>query len=228
VIRAEGNSSLTDPVARADRGAAGEGTLANSDGDLVVVQQNVLATVDHAFGNIFQRLYHLARTMRAASAPALSPLEDSIRELQALLELFVDYVAPIAIEGRAMRAADVAASFRHHLDEAVGAGQLNVTLATELSAAVVVDPARLARVFHLLAQSLHESLDHGTSSVSVGVGVGGAHFEIVVGDFAPCNSPTAQLRWALAEKLVNLQAGELLETSAGEHRRWTLRLPVVA
>jgi hypothetical protein len=203
------------------------GARTNTDGNLVVVQQHVLATVDHACGNIFQRLYHLIRTARAGGNHALPALEESVRELQALLELFVDYVAPMAIEIRPLRTADVSASFRHHLDEALGIGRV-VVVDVEVTGNVAVDPARLARVFHLLAQSLHEPAGHGGSHAVCAVVAGAGHFEIVIEDVTPVKTPAAELRWALAEKLVDLQGGELRRVVTAETERWMLRLPVMA
>ena len=197
------------------------------DGELVVVRQAVLATVDHAFGNIFQRLYHLLRTLRSGANHALPALEDSVRELQSLLELFVDYVAPTPLEMRPLRTSDVASSFRRHAGDELGTERIQFVVKDDPAALVTVDPTRLARVFHLLAQSLGERVGGGGLTCVCGPSATGMHFEIRIDGLLPVNSPEAEVRWALAEKLVDLQGGELRWLVVGQGAGWTLRLPLV-
>jgi hypothetical protein len=194
-----------------------------ADGDLVVLQQNVLATVDHAFGNIFQRLYHLIRTVRAGSGPTLPALEDSVRELQSLLELFMDYVTPTSLETRMLRTADVGASFRRHFEEQVGDCRLTVDVGEEHCGTVLADPARLARVFHLLAQLVpaQEAIRS-----RIGLSATGTQYEIALELPRFVNSAASDLRWVLSQKLIELQGGELRRLCAAERDGWTLRLPL--
>jgi len=197
------------------------------DGELVVVRQAVLATVDHAFGNIFQRLYHLLRTLRSGATHVVPALEESVREVQSLLELFVDYVAPTPLEMRPLRTTDVASSFRRHADDELGTERFQLVVKDDPTAMVAVDPSRLARVFHLLAQLLAERVSTGSLSGVCAPSAAGTHFEIRIDGLAPVNSPEAELRWALAEKLVDLQGGELRWLAAGQGAGWTLRLPLM-
>jgi hypothetical protein len=197
------------------------------DGELVVVRQAVLATVDHAFGNIFQRLYHLLRTLRSGTNHVVPALEESVREVQSLLELFVDYVAPTPLEMRPLRTTDVASSFRRHADDELGTERIQLVVKDDPTAMVAVDPSRLGRVFHLLAQLLAERASADGLSGVCAPSATGTHFEIRIDGLTPVNSPEAELRWALAEKLVDLQGGELRWLAAGQGAGWTLRLPLM-
>jgi len=215
------------PRSERDPSAAPDGAVDDDgDGELVVVRSAVLATVDHAFGNLFQRLYHLIRTLRTGEGQHSVPvLESSIRELHGLLELFVDYVAPMSLEVRPVPIADVTRSFCRHADDQLGAGRLQVSVDADGEATVVIDPARLARAFHLLAPSLAESA--GRPCAECGIARSATHFEIRVDGSNPSKSAAADLRWALAEKLVDLQGGELRRLENGRNAGWILRLPLM-
>jgi hypothetical protein len=183
-----------------------------------VVRQSVVAAVDHSLGNIFQRLYHLIRTAREGGTHVLPTLEESIHELQSLLELFIDYAAPLAVVPRPIRATDVCASLQQHL---------RVEIASDVTnGAVSVDPARLARVFHLLGQSLAETGDAAPALATCRTR--DAQLEISLVNLRRTNGAAAELRWAVAEKLIELQGGELRPLAEPEQAGWVLRLPLVS
>jgi hypothetical protein len=197
-----------------------------SDGELVVVQPKVLATVDHAFGNLFQRVYHLVRTARNGTAETFVVLEESVRELQGLLELFVDYVAPMPVQIRSLQATNLLLSFQRHLADAVGADRVQIDCGDLLDVLVVVDPARMSRIFDLLSRTWHRVADateivRGRAALSSD----GSHLEITF-DHVPGGGAHDEMRWALAQKLIDIQGGELRQLIAADGVRWTLRLPV--
>ncbi|MBI4514403.1 MAG: hypothetical protein HY699_01125 [Deltaproteobacteria bacterium] len=224
MIRSEG--SLPEAARQSHGISSPSEPRVRGDGDLVVVQPAVLATVDHTFGNIFQRLYHLIRTAASGNSGALTTLETSVRELQSLLELFVDYVAPTPMAMRCLRMSDVATSFRRHLDDGVGAGRVDVVVSETAGATVTADPACLARVFRLLAQSLCASASPAGVRAACGLSSEeGGHFEISVVGPGSVATPLTELRWALAQKLIELQGGDLRQEVNEGGQRWTIRLP---
>jgi hypothetical protein len=200
------------------------GECADSDGELVVVRPSVLATVDHACGNIFQKLYHLLRTTRSGSNHSSAALEDTIRQLQSLIELFLDYVAPTSVQPQPIRVVSLLASFRGHLDDQL-AGPVEVDMTGDDCTTVVADPVRLGRAFQLLAQSAGAPGREGTLQLQCRLSSGRTHFEITV-SHRPGGAGDAELRWAVAEKLVDLQGGELRQDLRSDGVRWTLRLPL--
>jgi len=208
--------------------AASEGPETDtSDGQLVVVHPSVFATLDHAFGNLFQRVYHLIRTVRSGNDQTIAALDESVHELQSLLELFVDYVAPTSIHSRPVRAADLIGSFRRHLEAEIGASRVSIAADEPADPTwVPADPARMARAFQLLSQALAGSVGVGQLGGRAGLSSDQAHLELSCTLSARRGSAADELRWVLAQKLVDLQGGELSEGVGPCGRQWTLRLPL--
>ena len=199
-----------------------------TDGELVVVHPAVLATTDHAFGNLFQRVYHLIRTARVGGDATIVSLEESVHELQLLLELFVDYVAPTAVASRPLRGLDLIVSCRGHLEDEIGPGRVSL-VADELAGNVLVtiDPAHMARVFQLLSRCLKRAVDGGGALAgSAGISPDGSAVQLAFTTLPDRGVAADELRWALAQKLIDLQGGELRESVGPVGREWTLRLPI--
>ena len=200
--------------------------VAERDSALVVVQPSVLSTVDHAVGNLFQRVYHLIRTARNGNHETLAVLEESVHELQALLELFVDYVAPTVIQSRPLPAADLLLSCRRHLEEEIGSGRIDLRSAELAGVSVAADPARMARVFDLLSRALRRAVGPTGLRACAAVSGDGVYFEITFERLAARGDANDEVRRALAQKLIDLQGGELRECVAPDGVQWTVRVPV--
>ena len=80
------------------------------DEQLVAVRREVLSDVEHAVGNLLQRMHHVARAAKAGLGPQGERLQQTLDELERLLELLFDYVSPVEVQMRPTAAAQIAES----------------------------------------------------------------------------------------------------------------------
>ena len=116
------------------------------DEQLVAVRRAVLNDVEHAVGNLLQRMHHAARTAKAG-----------------LGALFFDYVSPVEVQVRPTDAERIAESLAAQLRaQGVSEVRLGATAATR----VLADPRVMGRSFLLLAQACARELD-GAGPVAI-------------------------------------------------------------
>ena len=80
------------------------GVEQRTDEQLVAVRPDVLNDVEHAVGNLLQRMHHAARSARSGSGAHGERLQTTLEELERLLELLFDYVSPVDVQVRAIDA----------------------------------------------------------------------------------------------------------------------------
>src|SRR5258706_3553805 len=91
------------------------GVEQRADERLVAVRPDVLSDVEHAVGNLLQRMHHAARMARTGSGAPDERLQTALDDLERLLELLFDYVSPVEMQVRAIDAERVAESLAAQL-----------------------------------------------------------------------------------------------------------------
>lgn len=194
---------------------------------LVAVRPEVLSDAEHALGNLFQRLYHVTRVAREGLGPHADRLTDAVRDLEQLLELLFDYVSPVDMELRPVGCGRVAESFASHLR---GERPTRVVPGPWAAERVMADPRILARSFQLLARALPNCRNEVPEVVVV------VHHDAVaqriglraaLGADTQSRSPTAELAWEVAGRLVDLQGGDLQRVTENGAVTLTLHLPLL-
>lgn len=188
---------------------------------LVAVREDVLNDVEHAVGNLLQRMHHAARSARTEMGVHGERLQGALTDLERLLDLLFGYVSPVDVELRPTDAERVAESLAAQLR---GHG-IAVTVGEVPPVRVLADPRALGRSFQLLAESRGWS---GAGALEVGVShdVPAERVEFAVrgaGEAAALGAPGA-LAAAVAGRLIELQGGELRQDGRGG---CAVTLPVV-
>ncbi|MDX2168068.1 MAG: hypothetical protein SF182_13425 [Deltaproteobacteria bacterium] len=176
---------------------------------LVALRPDVLGDVEHAVGNLLQRMHHVARAARDELGAPGERLQATLDELEQLLGLFFDYVSPVALELRPTAAARVAESLAAQLR---GHGA-EVTIDTAAAPPVLADPRTLSRSFTLLGQAAASAWDRLPVVIATAADASGERVELTVRaalPSAPLSAPGA-LATAVARRLIELQGGELIE-----------------
>jgi len=199
-------------------------------GSMVVVRPEVLDTVGHVLGNVFQRMYHLIDRVGEADSMTADELRGTAGRLEGFLQLLMDYISPAVPSLQNVSFPDIAQSFARGLSEAFG-GRVRVHVNAPPGGEVLVDPAALARAFELLASLLHSRPgSDGSQSVLVALKTAPRWLELSVtlteGMLAP-GSSDSEMRWAVSAKLIEIHGGTLVQqtTPAGE-ARWEITLPL--
>src|SRR5215470_16772916 len=135
----------------------------SGDEQLVAVRRAVLNDVEHAVGNMLQRMHHAARAAKAGLGEQGERLQATLDDLERLLELFFDYVSPVEVQVRPTDAERIAESLAAQLR---AQGVADVTLAASSSAQVLADPRVLGRSFLLLAQACARECDGTPVAIS--------------------------------------------------------------
>ena len=140
---------LADPVA-AD---AVEKDAQSEDAQMVVVRPQVVETVGHVLGNVFQRMYHLIEVCGDTDTATAAALHSTTRTLEDFLQQVIDYFSPVSLVLQHVPAAEVAQGLARQLSDAVG-GAVKLDAKLPAESCLLVDPGRLARSFSLLASRL--------------------------------------------------------------------------
>ena len=207
-----------------------EGGAIEGDAQIILVRPRIVETVGHVLGNLFQRMYHLISQARDGDPGAAAELESSTRLLEDFLQLALDYFSPIALALQYVPGTEVAQSLARQFSEAVGCPiKLDVKLLAD--GQLLVDPGRLARTFGLLASRLQVQTD-GRACIEVKAMARDPGRSMTLSVVIPRSmlvAPSSQLemRWAVAEKFVELHGGALQQTSkpSGE-TLWEIVLPL--
>jgi hypothetical protein len=212
---------LVDPV---ERDAQSE------DAQMVVVRPEVVETVGHVLGNVFQRMYHLIEVCGRTDSAAAAGLRSTTHALEDFLQQVIDYFSPVSLVLQHVPAAEVAQGLARQLSDAVDdVVKLDVKLPAE--SRLLVDPGRLARSFSLLASRLHTRAGSAQDSAIRVVGEScGRSLRLTVSlptaVVAP-QSSESEVRWAVAEKLLETHGGTLRQPAgrSGEVL-WEIALPL--
>ena len=216
-------------VASAESPTETEGGV-DGDAQIILVRPRIVETVGHVLGNVFQRMYHLINQTRDTNSGAAADLEGSTRALEDFLQLALDYFSPIVLALQYVPGVEVAQSLARQLSETVGCPvKIDVKLLAD--GQLLIDPGRLARTFGLIASQLRADVGSPAAielratarppgrSLTLSV--------VVPHGLAVPPSSQAEMRWAVAEKFIELHGGALRHTSkpSGEIL-WEIVLPL--
>jgi hypothetical protein len=180
-----------------------------ADEHLVAVREDVLNDVEHAVGNLLQRMHHAARSARAEMGAQGERLETALDDLERLLDLLFGYVSPVDVELRATDAERVAESLAVQL-RGQGA-QVSVTAVPAVR--VLADPRALGRSFQLLAESRQWG---GPIAIDVAHDPAAERIEFALrGAGEAAAGAHGALAAAVAGRLIDLQGGELRQLDKG-------------
>ena len=206
-----------------------DGTRTEDEDRIVLVRPAVVERVEHVFGNLFQRIYHLADQARQRDGAPVALLSVSIRELEDFLQLVMDYFSPLPLTLQFVPAIEVAQSLAREISEAVGCPvRIDGRHAT---GRLLVDPGRLVRAFALLARQLGRG-DSGQYTMEIHTAVRSSNRSIVLSMGVPAHlisrgSPAAEMQWTVAEKVFESHGGALTECStASGGVTWEIVLPL--
>jgi hypothetical protein len=182
---------------------------------LVAVRADVLNDVEHAVGNLLQRMHHAARISRS-EAGSDDRLGTALTDLERLLGLLFDYVSPVDVQVRAIAAERAAESLAAQL-RGQGVGEVAVDPVPGL--AVLADLRALSRCFQLLIEGGGRDWSAAAPvSISARHDPDGDRLTFSLHTRAELPAPASaagSLAVAVAARLLELQGGELHERVAG-------------
>ena len=181
----------------------------HGDEQLVAIRREVLNDVEHAVGNLLQRVHHVARDAGVGAAQG-QRLQSALNDLERLLELLFDYVSPVDVQVRPTDADSIAESLAAQL-RAQGVAEIGHGPAAGLQ--VLADPRVLTRSFLLLARVCAPECEAGGQvAVELVRDPAGDRVQFLVQaapDRLPPISAQSSLATAVAGRLIELQGGEL-------------------
>ena len=206
-----------------------DGTQTGDQDRIVLVRPAVVEHVEHVFGNLFQRIYHLADQTREQDTATAELLSGSIRQLEDFLQLVMDYFSPLPLTLQLVPAIEVAQSLAREISDAVGC-PVKID-GRHCSGRLLVDPGRLVRAFALLTAQLGQAGDDQTS-LQIRTAVRPSPPALVLSMSLPSHllsrrSSATEMQWTVAEKVLESQGGELTQGPivSGEVS-WEIVLPL--
>jgi signal transduction histidine kinase len=205
-------------------------------GSLVVVQERVLAEISHELGNFFHKLYYWSDYIksdtegaRKADSTAGHMLERTISNLEDFLKVALEYFYPIRLNFTKTAVGELLDAFMTHLSAHLNGNEVRV-FRDEIGepATILIDPARISQAFRIALHQVHEDLKSG-GALTVGLG------KVTRRDFPglevrlsvePKVAPSplfrtaeAGVEWAVAQKLIEMHGGEIVERCDANGRR---------
>jgi len=205
-------------------------------GSLVVVQERVLAEISHELGNFFHKLYYWSDYIKGDSegarntdATAGQMLERTIANLEDFLKVALEYFYPVTLNFTRVAVAELLEGFMTHLGSHVNGNQVQVWRdEIKEPASILVDPARISQAFRIVLHKVREDLKSG-GALTVSMGKGwrrdfpGLEMRLEVEPKTPSSpllrTPEVGVEWAVAQKLVEMHGGEIVERYEMNGRR---------
>jgi signal transduction histidine kinase len=197
-------------------------------GSLVVVQERVLAEISHELGNFFHKLYYWSDYIKTdadggkkGDSTAGHMLERTISNLEEFLKVALEYFHPITLNFTKVPVGELLDGFMSHLKAHLNGNEVRV-FRDEIDepATILVDPTRISQAFRIALDNVHEDLKSG-GALTVSLGRGsrrdfpGLEVRLAVEPKAPASSllrgAEAGVEWAVAQKLIELHGGEIVE-----------------
>jgi hypothetical protein len=202
----------------------------DSDGQMIIVRPQVVENVGHVLGNFFQQIYHLVAETRAGDTTAGTQLAASVGHLEDFLQLVLDYFSPPVLALQDVLGTEVAQSLARQLSDTVCC-PVKIEAKVHSDGRVRVDPGRLARGFALLATLLCQSTGADAGIALKAATRPMAHsltFTVTVPrHFLAARSSQSDMRWAVAEKLLEAHGGALQrQSSPSGEVLWEIVLPL--
>ena len=210
---------------------------------LVPVQEKVLAEIGHELGNFFHKLYYWSDFLQdkparqSADATAVQMLERTIRNLEEFLKVSLEYFHPTQLACMRMEAGELVEALLVQLRAQLNGTPVAIADAGDWrEGGVMVDPGRFSQALGLAVRHLVDQVGaESTLEIAVRRAFrdGQAGLEVDFRLNRPSEAPAllqtgaAGMAWAVAEKIVMLHGGELLESTIDpEGKSVTLFLPL--
>ena len=204
-----------------------------------VIGERVVADVRHEIGNYFHKLYYWAdfltesRSGHAGDVTATQMLEETIRNLEELLQATLEYVRPMAASPIRMHAREVVEGVVRQLVSGLGGRPLASAIDDDVRAerVLLVDPGRLSQLLAALVRRIETTMD-GTRELEVRATAesrGTADVVVVRVTGTPtavAHTTLGEVQWATAENVARLAGGELSTHDAGGRATIALTLPL--
>ena len=203
---------------------------AGSGGQIVVVRPQVVENIGHVLGNLFQRIYHLVDRASETDATTAGDLGATVHRLEDFLQLVMDYVSPHSPALQYVLATEVVQSLARQLSDRVGcAVRVDAKVAAQVR--LLVDAGRLARGFALLASQLHGAETSSEvielKAVARPAGRSMTVYVKIPRRFVSPWTSESEMRWSVAEKLLDMHGGALQCTSlASGEVSWEISVPL--
>ena len=225
--------------------AARPPALRSEHAGAVLVQEKVIAEIAHELGNFFHKLYYWSDYLKekparkSADSTAAQMLERTIKNLEDFLRVSLDYFHPTQLSFTRMGVSEVLEGLLFQVR-----AQLNgtpITLSDDNvwrreDAELLIDPGHLSRAFEVAVRHLTKHVGP-ESSVTVAIKRSARRdragleldFQLRQPNEASPLFRTAEagIEWAVAQKVVALHGGELLERNEGpEEKSLVIFLPL--
>jgi len=227
------------PGAAAPEARVAEATSEPSVPVAPLIGERVVADVRHEIGNYFHKLYYWAdfltesRSGRAGDVTATQMLEETIRNLEELLQATLEYVRPMAAAPIRMHAREVVDGVLRQLTTGLAARTVTSAVDETLPGerALLVDPGRLSQLLGALVRRIEATMDGARElEVRVAAELRGAVEVVVVRVTGVAtgtgHSTLSEVEWATAENVARLAGGELSAHDAGGRATLALTLPL--
>ncbi len=211
----------------------------------VVVQEKVLAEIAHELGNFFHKLYYWSDYLKekparkSADSTAAQMLERTIKNLEDFLKLSLDYFHPTQLSFTRMGVGELLQGFLVQVRAQLNGTPITVSdddVWRREDAEVLIDPGHLSRAFEVAVRHLTKQVGP-ESSVAIGIERSARReraglevgFELRQPNEASPLFRTAEagIEWAVAQKVVAMHGGELLERNEGpEAKSLVIFLPL--
>lgn len=196
---------------------------------LVTVDPDVLRDVDHALGNLFQKIRNASRLSGQALGPEADRLlKTAVRDIERVVELMLEYVSPADVELRPIPLGRIAESL---LAQVRGCRSGEVALASCPEVSVLADSRRLRRCFELLG-IIYKRHWAGADQVAISVyhdeAAEQVELRVACSSAADGNESSADsVVWALAGRLIDLHGGTLRPVPTASGKSCAIVLPTV-
>ena len=237
-------SKYPSPEARPSVSAIGARPRTPRTGaSLVPIQEKVLAEIGHELGNFFHKLYYWSDFLQdkparqSADATAVQMLERTIRNLEEFLKVSLEYFHPTQLACMRMEAGELVEALLVQLRAQLNGTPVAIADAGDWrDGGVMVDPGRFSQALGVAVRQLVDQVG-GESTLAIAIRRasrdGHAGLEVYLRLNRPSEAPAllrtgaAGMAWAVAEKIVLLHGGELLESTIDpEGKSVTLFLPL--
>jgi len=225
--------------------AARAPAVRSEQGAPAFVQEKVLAEIAHELGNFFHKLYYWSDYLKekparkSADSTAAQMLERTIKNLEDFLKLSLDYFHPTQLSFTRMGVGELIEGLLFQVRAQLNGTPVAVPQgdpSRSEDGEVLVDPGHLSRAFEVAVRHLVK-LVGPESSIVVGVERSvrrdcpglevGFHLRQPNEASPLFRTAEAGIEWAVAQKVVALHGGELLERNEGpEEKSLVVFLPL--
>jgi len=214
-----------------------------ANSSLVPVQEKVIAEIGHELGNFFHKLYYWSDFLQdkparqSADATAVQMLERTIRNLEEFLKVSLEYFHPTQLACMRMGAVELVDALLVQLRAQLNGTPVSIADAGDWrDGGIMVDPGRFSQALGVAVRQLVDQIG-GESTLAIAIRRasrdGHPGLEVDLRLNRPSEAPAllqtgaAGMAWAVAEKIVMLHGGELLQSTIDpEAKSLTLFLPL--